>query len=70
MSKKFIFHRERSNSNPYRVFAIVAVILAGLFLLRSFGTGEVKEFLHPTPRPRARPTRSLLKARAIFKPAI
>ena len=51
MPKKFLFHRESASSNPYRVFAIVAIILAGLFLLRGYGSGEVKEVLHPTPTP-------------------
>lgn len=51
MSKKYLFHRKSSNSNPYRVLALVTVILAGLFLLRGFGAGEVKELFRPTPTP-------------------
>jgi len=51
MAKKYLFHRESPISNPYRVFALLSVILAGLFLLRGYGTGEVKELFHPTPTP-------------------
>ena len=51
MPKKFIFHHASPSSNPYRVFALVAVILAGLFILRGFGAGQITELNRPTPTP-------------------
>lgn len=49
--KKFLFRKERQRSNPYRVLAMLVLVLAGLFLLRGYGSGEVDEMFRPTPTP-------------------
>ncbi len=51
MSKKYLFRKERPYSNPYRVLAMLVVVLGGVFLLRSYDRGEVKPFFDPTPTP-------------------
>jgi tetratricopeptide (TPR) repeat protein len=49
--KKFLFRKEKRRSNPYRVLILLALVLAGLFLLRGYGSGEVEELFRPTPTP-------------------
>ena len=49
--KKFIFRKNARRSNPYRVLAMLVLVLAGLFLLRSYGSGEVEVLFSPTPTP-------------------
>jgi tetratricopeptide (TPR) repeat protein len=51
LSKKYLFHREKTKSNPYRVFVILILVLGGLFLLRGYGAGQVTELFKPTPTP-------------------
>jgi tetratricopeptide (TPR) repeat protein len=49
--KKNLFHRSRRTSNPYRVLIMLVFVLAGLFLLRSYGSGQVEVLFSPTPTP-------------------
>ncbi len=51
MAHKYMFHRDRSRSNPYRVFVMLVLILGGLSLLRGYGAGQVEEAFRPTPTP-------------------
>lgn len=51
MSGKYLFHRERSRSNPYRVLIVLVLVIGGLFILRSYGRGEVKPLFEPSPTP-------------------
>lgn len=49
MAKKYIFHKERRSSNPYRVLAMLIVVIGGLFLLQSYDRAQVKPLFDPTP---------------------
>lgn len=45
-----LFHRKQS-SNIYRMFFIVVVILAGIWLIRQINRGDIKPLFLPTPTP-------------------
>jgi tetratricopeptide (TPR) repeat protein len=48
--RNFLFRR-RSNSNVYRMFLWVILILGGIWLIRSVQAGDVKPLFEPTPVP-------------------
>lgn len=48
---KFIFHRQSTRSNPYRVLGLLVVILIGLFIYREFDEGRIISPYAPTPTP-------------------
>jgi tetratricopeptide (TPR) repeat protein len=49
--KKPIFSKSRRTSNPVRIFVGLLVVLAGLFVIKAFNTGQLISPLAPTPTP-------------------
>ncbi|MCX6053784.1 MAG: tetratricopeptide repeat protein [Chloroflexi bacterium] len=49
--KRFLFSKPKRSSNPKRVFFLLLLILASLFVLRSFSTGQIKPLMMATPTP-------------------
>ncbi|NSW51245.1 MAG: tetratricopeptide repeat protein [Anaerolineae bacterium] len=45
------FRKSSPRSNPYKAILLLVFILAGLFVLRSFQSGEIEPFFQPTPIP-------------------
>ena len=48
---KFIFRRQRSRSNPYRILGLLVMIVVGLFVYREFDEGRIISPFSPTPTP-------------------
>ncbi|MBP6086610.1 MAG: tetratricopeptide repeat protein [Pelolinea sp.] len=46
-----LFRRQRFRSNPYRVAAMIAIILVMLMVLRNLDQGEITPLFMPTPTP-------------------
>lgn len=55
-NKRYIFLRQKKRNDPYRVMILLAVVLAGLFVLREFETGAIKPMYLAT----ATPTRTVI----------
>jgi tetratricopeptide (TPR) repeat protein len=49
--KRYIFLRQKSRSDPYRILVLLAVLLGALFVLREVNTGEIEPFFAATPTP-------------------
>ncbi len=49
--KRTIFRKSQPRSNPFRIFLLLLLILAGAFLLRGYSTGAVKPLMAVTPTP-------------------
>lgn len=54
-----IFHKAKAKSKPFLIVALIAAIIAGLFLLRGYDLGTVKPLLVHTPTP-TRPAASFI----------
>jgi tetratricopeptide (TPR) repeat protein len=67
LSQKFLFHKARSRSNPYRVLTFMGVILVGLFLIRGYQRNEVKPLFEPTPTPTRTSNSFALEGQTHFK---
>lgn len=48
---KFIFRRQPNRSSPYRILALLILILVGLFVYREFDEGRIISPYSPTPTP-------------------
>lgn len=53
--KRNLFSDPKKKSSPVRIFILLVLILAGLFVVRGFNVGQIQPFLWVTPTP----TRSL-----------
>ncbi|KAF0110226.1 MAG: hypothetical protein FD147_1775 [Chloroflexi bacterium] len=49
--KRFLFSKPKRSSNPTRIFIGFLILLALLFVLRAFSTGQIKPMLATTPTP-------------------
>lgn len=49
--KRNIFSNPKKTSNPVRIFLLLIVILAGLFVVRGFNTGQIQPVLQVTVTP-------------------
>lgn len=49
--KRNLFSNPRKSSNPVRIFVMVMIILALLFVYRAFSEGRITPLLEPTPTP-------------------
>ncbi|MBI5963949.1 MAG: tetratricopeptide repeat protein [Chloroflexi bacterium] len=63
--RNFLFRR-RSESNVYRMFFWVTLILGGIWLIRSVQKGDIKPLFDPTPVPTRMAESYLLEAEALF----
>lgn len=46
-----LFRNKNHRSNPYRIVVILALLMAGLYLLRGYQSGQVEALFLPTPAP-------------------
>lgn len=51
MSQKYLFRKERSQSNPYRVLILLVLLMGALFLMRGYQQEQIKPLFLPTPTP-------------------
>ncbi|NPV86145.1 MAG: tetratricopeptide repeat protein [Anaerolineae bacterium] len=63
--KEFSF-RKRNSSNPYRVLALLFVLLGSLFMLRAIETEQIVSPFHPTPVPTRNISSLKMQAEAHF----
>lgn len=61
------FRSQRASSNPGRVFFLLTMVLGGLFLLRSIGSGAVKPLYDITPTPTRYSTNYALEGQTHFQ---
>jgi len=64
--KTFNLHPVKPKSNPYRVLAIVVLIMGGTWLLISLQRGVVQSPFNPTPTPTRSPESYIMAAQAYF----
>ncbi len=65
--KNVHFRSQRARSNPARVFFLLTLVLGGLFLLRSIGSGAVKPLYDITPTPTRYSTNYALEGQTHFQ---
>ncbi|HEY9087322.1 MAG TPA: tetratricopeptide repeat protein [Anaerolineaceae bacterium] len=65
--KKMQFRSQRASSSPVRVFFLLTLVLGGLFLLRSIGSGAVKPLYDITPTPTRYSTNYALEGQTHFQ---
>lgn len=65
--KQMQFRSQRASSNPVRVFFLLTMVLGGLFLLRSIGSGAVKPLYDITPTPTRHATNYALEGQTHFQ---
>jgi tetratricopeptide (TPR) repeat protein len=51
MSQKYLFRKERSQSNPVRVLVMLVLVIGGLFILRGYNNKEIKPLFQATLTP-------------------
>jgi tetratricopeptide (TPR) repeat protein len=61
------FRSQRASSSPVRVFFLLTLVLGGLFLLRSIGSGAVKPLYDITPTPTRYSTNYALEGQTHFQ---
>ncbi len=64
--KRFLFRRQQTGSNPYRVLFLLVLVLGSVFLLRGYGEGSVKPLHEPTPTPTRVPDSHALEGEVHF----
>ena len=64
-SRRPLFNR-RPQSNIYRMFLWVVMILGGVWMLQQLNKGEIKPLFEPTPTPTRAPESFLLEGKADF----
>lgn len=65
--KRPTFRREKSKSNPYRIMLWIALILVGVWILRSVNRGDIKPLLAATPTPTRMAESYILEAQTYFQ---
>lgn len=58
--------RRRNDSNVYRMFLVVVLILGGIWLIRSVSSGDIKPLFLPTPTPTRLAASYALEGDALF----
>ena len=61
------FHREKAQTNPYRIMLWISLILAGLWLLFGIQRGRVEPLFEPTPTPTRTAGSFIQEAQAYFQ---
>ena len=64
---KAIFRKSQRRSNPYRVLFLLTMLLAVLFVYRSYASGEIEPPFTPTPTPTRVPYSYALEADTRFR---
>ncbi len=64
--EKLTLGEARNRSNPWRVLVLLALIIAGLFLIRGWQSGDVQPLFAPTPGPTRNSTSFADEAEAHF----
>jgi len=65
--KRSLFHKHQSGSNPYRIVILLALLIAGLYLLRGYESGRVDALFLPTSTPTRIPRSFAMEGEAQFK---
>lgn len=61
-----IFRNRNGHNNPYRIVVLLALLMAGLFILRGYQSGQVEALFLPTPTPTRIPRSYALEGETQF----
>ncbi len=64
--KRRIFSNRNGRSNPYRIVALLALLMAGIFVIRGYQSGQVEALFLPTPTPTRIPRSYALEGETQF----